>query len=41
MRAAKGFGAEHGAIITKGVVTGAAGALGASIVREGFKHLRF
>lgn len=41
LRAAKGFGTEHGAIITRGVVTGAAGALGARIVREGFKHLRF
>lgn len=40
MRAAKEFGAEHGPIITKGVITGAAGALGARIVREGFKHLR-
>ena len=41
MRAAKEFGSEHGAIMTKGVITGAAGALGARIVREGFKHLRF
>jgi ABC-type phosphate/phosphonate transport system permease subunit len=40
MRAAKEFGAEHGTTMTKGVVTGAAGALGARIVREGFKRLR-
>jgi hypothetical protein len=40
MRAAKEFGAEHGTIITKGVITGAAGALGARIVREALKHLR-
>ena len=40
MRAAKEFGAEHGKTMTKGVVTGAAGALGARIVREGFKLLR-
>ena len=40
MRAAKEFGAEHGTTMTKGVITGAAGALGARIVREGFKHLR-
>ncbi len=40
MKAAKEFGAEHGTTMTKGVITGAAGALGARIVREGFKHLR-
>jgi len=40
MKAAKEFGAEHGTIMTKGVITGAAGAVGARIVREGFKHLR-
>jgi hypothetical protein len=40
MRAAKEFGAEHGTTMTKGVITGAAGAIGASIVREGLKHLR-
>jgi hypothetical protein len=40
MRAAKEFGAEHGTTMTKGVITGAAGALGARIVREGLKHLR-
>jgi hypothetical protein len=39
MRAAKEFGAEHGTTLTKGVITGAAGALGARIVKEGFKHL--
>lgn len=40
MKAAKEFGAEHGSMMTKGVVTGAAGAVGARIVREGFKILR-
>ena len=40
MKAAREFGAEHGTTMTKGVITGAAGALGARIVREGFKHLR-
>ncbi len=40
MRAAKEFGAEHAATLTKGVITGAASALGARIVKEGFKHLR-
>jgi len=40
MRAAKEFGAEHGTTMTKGVITGAAGALGARIVREGLKRLR-
>jgi hypothetical protein len=40
MKAAKDFGAEHGTTITKGVITGAAGTLGASIVRQAFKHLR-
>jgi hypothetical protein len=41
LRSAKEFGAEHGPTITRGVITGAAGALGASIVRGGLKHLRF
>jgi len=40
MRTAKEFGAEHGTTMTKGVVTGAAGALGARLVREGLKHLK-
>ena len=40
LRSAKEFGAEHGTTMTKGVVTGAAGALGARIVREGLRHLR-
>jgi hypothetical protein len=40
MKAAKDFGSEHGTTMTKGIVTGAAGALGASIVREAFKHLK-
>jgi len=39
IKGAKKFGAEHGATITKGVVTGAAGAFGARIVSEGFKHI--
>jgi hypothetical protein len=39
MRGAKKFGAEHGTTMTKGVITGAAGTLGARIVREVFKHL--
>lgn len=39
IRAARGFGAEHGTTITKGVVGGAAGALGARIVSEGFKRI--
>ncbi len=41
MKAAKEFGAEHGAAMTRGVVTGAAGALGARIVNESLKRLRF
>jgi hypothetical protein len=40
IRAAKEFGAEHGTTITKGVITGAAGALGVRIVNEGLRHLR-
>jgi hypothetical protein len=39
-RAAREFGEEHGGIITRGVVTGAAGALGARIVTSGLRHLR-
>ena len=39
--AGKNFGAEHGPAITKGVVGGAAGALGARIVHAGLRHLRF
>ena len=38
--AGKNFGAEHGPMITKGVVGGAAGALGARIVQAGLRHLR-
>jgi hypothetical protein len=33
LRGAKKFGADHGTTITKGVITGAAGTLGARIVR--------
>ena len=40
MKAAKDFGAEHGTTMTKGVIGGAAGTLGATIVREAFKLLR-
>jgi hypothetical protein len=40
MKAAREFGEEHGGIITKGVVTGAAGALGARLVHAGLRHLR-
>jgi hypothetical protein len=40
IRAGKNFGAEHGSTITKGVVTGAAGALGASILRAGLRTIR-
>jgi hypothetical protein len=38
--AGKNFGAEHGPMITKGVVGGAAGALGARLVQAGLRHLR-
>jgi hypothetical protein len=40
MKAAKDFGAEHGTTMTKGVITGAAGTVGAGIVRAVFRHLR-
>ena len=40
IRAGRNFGAEHGPTITKGVVTGAAGALGARIVHVGLRTLR-
>ena len=40
IRAGKNFGAEHGPALTKGVVTGAAGALGARIVHAGLRALR-
>ena len=39
IRAARGFGEEHGTTITKGVVTGAAGTLGARIMREGLRRV--
>jgi hypothetical protein len=39
IRAARGFGEEHGTTITRGVVTGAAGTLGARIMREGLKRV--
>jgi hypothetical protein len=40
IRAGKNFGAEHGPTITKGVVAGAAGALGARILHAGLRTLR-
>lgn len=40
IRAGKNFGAEHGSTITKGVVTGAAGALGARILHVGLRTIR-
>jgi hypothetical protein len=39
IKGAKKFGAEHGTTITKAVLTGAAGALGARIVSEGLKRI--
>ena len=39
IKGAKKFGAEHGATITRGVITGAAGAFGARIVSEGLKRI--
>lgn len=39
IRAARGFGEEHGTTITKGVVTGAAGTVGARIMREGLRRV--
>ena len=40
IRAGKNFGAEHGPTLTKGVVTGAAGALGARIVHAGLRAIK-
>ena len=40
LKAAKDFGDEHGRTITRGVVTGAAGALGARLLRTGLRTLR-
>lgn len=37
--AAKRFGGEHGEILTRGVLTGAATTLGGHFVREGLKRL--
>jgi hypothetical protein len=39
IKAARGFGAEHGTTITKGVVAGAAGTFGARIMSEGIKRI--
>jgi len=39
IKAARGFGTEHGTTITKGVVGGAAGAVGARIVSETLKRI--
>jgi hypothetical protein len=40
MRAGRNFGEEHGQLITRGVVTGAAGAAGARILHAGLRRLR-
>ena len=40
MRAGREFGEEHGRLITRGVVGGAAGAAGARILHAGLRHLR-
>jgi hypothetical protein len=40
LKAAKEFGSEHGTTLTKGVISGAAGAIGVRIVNEGLRHLR-
>jgi hypothetical protein len=40
MRAGRNFGEDHGPLITRGVVGGAAGAVGARIVHAGLRHLR-
>jgi hypothetical protein len=39
IKTARDFGAEHGDTITKGVVTGAAGALGARILTGGLRRI--
>lgn len=40
MRAGRNFGEEHGQLITRGVVGGAAGAAGARILHAGLRHLK-
>lgn len=40
MRAGRKFGEEHGQLMTRGVVGGAAGAAGARILHAGLRHLR-
>ncbi|HTT55400.1 MAG TPA: hypothetical protein VMH35_28760 [Streptosporangiaceae bacterium] len=40
IKAGREFGAEHGSVITRGVVTGAAGAFGARLVQGALRHLR-
>jgi hypothetical protein len=40
IKAGRDFGAEHGPVITRGVLTGAAGAVGAKIVGGALRHLR-
>ena len=40
IRAGRKFGEEHGQLITRGVVGGAAGAAGARILHAGLRHLR-
>jgi hypothetical protein len=39
IRAARGFGAEHGTTLTKGAVTGAASVLGARIMGGGIRRI--
>jgi hypothetical protein len=40
VRAARDFGAEHGTTITRGVITGAATAVGARVVGGVLRHIR-
>jgi hypothetical protein len=40
MKAAREFGSEHGGTMTRGVITGAAGALGARLVNIGLRRIR-
>jgi hypothetical protein len=39
IRAARGFGSQHGDTLTKGVVTGAAGVLGARVMGGGLRRI--
>ncbi len=40
IKAGRDCGAQHGPVITRGVLTGAAGAVGAKIVTGALRHLR-